>query len=59
MREAHSGDVNCVAFAPRRDAEQGEVAFNHVLVTGSADSTVKLWDARKLGKRPAHSKGSD
>lgn len=40
--EAHSAEVNCLAFNP----------FNeHVLATGSADKTVALWDMRNLSKK--------
>ncbi len=40
--EAHSAEVNCLAFNP----------FNEfVLATGSADKTVALWDLRNLSRK--------
>ncbi len=38
--DAHNGEVNCVSFNPFSE---------FVLATGSADSTVALWDMRNLG----------
>ncbi|KAK9805231.1 hypothetical protein WJX72_007327 [[Myrmecia] bisecta] len=44
MHEAHSAEVNCLAFNP----------FNeYILATGSADKTVALHDLRNL-KKPLH-----
>uniref|UniRef100_A0A183DXQ7 WD_REPEATS_REGION domain-containing protein n=1 Tax=Gongylonema pulchrum TaxID=637853 RepID=A0A183DXQ7_9BILA len=43
--EAHSAEVNCIAFNPYSE---------FILVTGSADKTVALWDFRNL-KAKLHS----
>jgi WD40 repeat protein len=44
--EAHTAEVNCLAFNPHSP---------HVLATGSADKTVVLHDLRKLSSRqPLH-----
>lgn len=40
--EAHSAEVNCVAFNPHNP---------HILATGSADKTVALHDWRNLSQR--------
>lgn len=58
--EAHTDDINAVAFADRHYR-------SHLIVTGSDDSLIKVWDRRILGKgraglRPAgvlpgHSEG--
>ncbi|KDN52865.1 putative chromatin assembly factor 1 subunit C [Tilletiaria anomala UBC 951] len=42
--EAHTGEVNAVAFSP---------ANEYILCTGSSDKTVRLWDLRNL-KNPLH-----
>lgn len=40
--DAHSGEINCIAFNP----------FNEfVLITGSADKTIALWDMRNLKEK--------
>ena len=39
VENAHSGDVNCIAFNPINE---------YVLATGSADNTVAVWDMRNL-----------
>eukprot|EP00511_Aplanochytrium_stocchinoi_P002955 CAMPEP_0204824780 /NCGR_PEP_ID=MMETSP1346-20131115/2764_1 /ASSEMBLY_ACC=CAM_ASM_000771 /TAXON_ID=215587 /ORGANISM="Aplanochytrium stocchinoi, Strain GSBS06" /LENGTH=450 /DNA_ID=CAMNT_0051952115 /DNA_START=163 /DNA_END=1515 /DNA_ORIENTATION=- len=42
---AHSAEVNCLSFSP----------FNqYLLLTGSSDNTIKLWDMRNM-KRSLHS----
>ena len=38
IADAHRGEINCVAFSPLEE---------HLFVTGSADRTVALWDARR------------
>eukprot|EP00904_Undaria_pinnatifida_P004743 jgi/Undpi1/1426/HiC_scaffold_11.g04817.m1 len=44
ISEAHSANINCLAFNP----------FNEfLLATGSSDTTVALWDMRNMGK-PMH-----
>lgn len=40
--EAHSAEINCVAFNPKNE---------HLLATGSSDTTVALWDLRNLHHR--------
>ncbi|EIW71564.1 hypothetical protein TREMEDRAFT_60487 [Tremella mesenterica DSM 1558] len=40
--EAHAEDVNCLAFAPSSE---------HLVLTGSNDKTIALWDLRKLGQK--------
>lgn len=40
--DAHTGEVNCVAFNP---------FCEFLLATGSADKTVALWDMRNLSTR--------
>jgi WD40 repeat protein len=40
--EAHTAEVNCIAFNPHNP---------HVLATGSADKTVALHDWRNLSQR--------
>ncbi|RSH93356.1 Histone acetyltransferase type B subunit 2 [Saitozyma podzolica] len=40
--EAHEGAVNAVAFAPSSE---------HLVLTGSADRTIGLWDIRKLSTK--------
>jgi len=42
---SHAAEINCLAFSPHRE---------HLLLTGSADKTVKLWDTRSL-VAPLHS----
>lgn len=37
--DAHTGDINCIAFNPINE---------YVLATGSADKTVAIWDMRNL-----------
>lgn len=39
IKDAHKGDVNCLAFHPTNE---------FLLASGSADKTVKLWDMRNL-----------
>ena len=39
VRNAHAGDVNCIAFNPINE---------FVLATGSADKSVAIWDMRNL-----------
>ncbi|KAM0684603.1 Histone-binding protein rbbp4 [Mitosporidium daphniae] len=38
ITNAHKGEINCVSFSPMEE---------HFFVTGSADRTVALWDARR------------
>mmetsp|Transcript_15759 Transcript_15759/g.30868 ORF Transcript_15759/g.30868 Transcript_15759/m.30868 type:complete len:445 (-) Transcript_15759:627-1961(-) len=39
IKDAHKGDVNCLAFHPMNE---------FLLASGSADKTVKLWDMRNI-----------
>ena len=40
--DAHTAEINCLCFSPHSD---------FLLATGSADKTVKLWDARNLKEK--------
>lgn len=42
LREAHAGDVHCIAFNPNNE---------HLFATGGADHAVNLWDLRKPGDK--------
>ena len=46
--EAHTGDINSIAFASKEAVVQ-----DHFFVTGSSDKTMKLWDLRSQAE-PLH-----
>jgi histone-binding protein RBBP4 len=42
IENAHKSDINCVAFNPVKE---------HLFATGSADSTVAIWDTRNMNAK--------